>query len=144
MRSSQVSSSACSPAVPSAAEMDADVRPPWLEWASSMMMAKRRARCSLPISSRIKGNFWTVEMMIFLPASMNFRRSPDCCARPTVAPTWTYFLIVSPICWSRMRRSVTTMIESNTGASSFASLISWWASQAMELLLPLPAECWIR
>ena len=22
--------------------------------------------------------------------------------------------------------------------------ISWWASQAIELLLPLPAECWIR
>ena len=124
--------------------MDADARPPWLEWASSMMMAKRRVRCSLPISSRMKGNFWTVEMMIFLPASMNFRRSPECSARPTVAPTWAYCLIVSPICRSRMRRSVTTMIESKTGASSFARPISWWASQAMELLLPLPAECWMR
>ena len=37
-----------------------------------------------------------------------------------------------------------TGIESKTGALSFASPISWWASQAMELLLPLPAECWIR
>ena len=57
MWSSAVSSSASSPAVPSAAEMDAEVRPPWLEWASSMMMAKRCPRCSLPISLRMKGNF---------------------------------------------------------------------------------------
>ena len=47
--------------------MAAEVLPPWLECASSMMMAKRRPRCSLPISSRMKGNFCTVEMMIFLP-----------------------------------------------------------------------------
>ncbi len=32
-----------------------------------MMIAKRRPRCSLPISSRMNGNFCTVEMMIFLP-----------------------------------------------------------------------------
>ena len=60
--------------------MAAEVRPPWLEWASSMMMAKRRPRCSVPISSRIKGNFCTVVMMIFLPPSMNVRRSPECSA----------------------------------------------------------------
>ena len=41
-------------------------------------------------------------------------------------------------------RSVTTMMESNTPASSFLSPINWWASQAMELDLPLPAECWMR
>ena len=52
--------------------------------------------------------------------------------------------ILVEICRSRMRRSVTTMIESKIGASSFDSAISWWASQAMELLFPLPAECWIR
>ena len=57
--------------------MAALVRPPWLEWASSMMMAKRRPRCALPISSRMKGNFCTVEMMIFVPASMKRRRSPE-------------------------------------------------------------------
>ena len=45
----------------------ADVLPPWLECASSMTIAKRRPRCSLPISSRMNGNFWTVVMMIFLP-----------------------------------------------------------------------------
>ena len=54
----------------------ADVRPPWLEWASSMMMANFRPRCSSPISSRMNGNFWTVEMMIFLPPLRNRRRSP--------------------------------------------------------------------
>ena len=53
-------------------------------------------------------------MMIFLPLSMNLRRSPECSAWPTVAPTWANCLIVSRICWSRMRRSVTTMIESKT------------------------------
>ena len=49
---------------------------------------------------------------------MNLRRSPECSACPTVAPTCANCLIVSRICWSRMRRSVTTMIESKTGASS--------------------------
>ena len=92
----------------------------------------------------MKGNFWIVEMMIFLPLSMNRRRSPERSACPTVADTWEYCLMVSRIWRSRMRRSVTTMIESKTGALSFSKPISWWASQAMELLLPLPAECWIR
>ena len=49
---------------------------------------------------------------------MNLRRSPECSAWPTVAPTWANCLIVSRICLSRIRRSVTTMIESKTGASS--------------------------
>ena len=124
--------------------MAPDVRPPWLEWASSMMMAKRRARCSLPISLRMKGNFWTVEMMIFLPSLMNCCRSPERSACSTVALTWAYCRMVSRICWSRRTRSVTTMMESKTGAPPFASAISWWASHAMELLLPLPAECWMR
>ena len=92
----------------------------------------------------MKGNFCTVEMMIFLPLSMNLRRSPECSAWPTVAPTWANCLMVSRICWSRMRRSVTTMIESKTALSSCFRPISWWASQAMEFDLPLPAECWIR
>ena len=109
-----------------------------------MMIAKVRARWSLPISSRMKGNFWIVEMMIFLPCSMNRRRSPDRSACPTVDVTWAYWRIVSRICLSRMRRSVTTMIESKTDLPSRSSGISWWASQAIEKLFPLPAECWIR
>ena len=36
-----------------------------------------------------------VEMMIFLPCSMNRRRSPDRSACPTVAFTWAYRRIVS-------------------------------------------------
>jgi hypothetical protein len=43
-----------------------------------------------------------------------------------------------------LTRSVTTMIESKIGEPPFPSLMSWWANQAMELDLPLPAECWIR
>ena len=73
----------------------ADVRPPWLEWASSMMMANFRPRCSSPISSRMNGNFWTVEMMIFLPPLEELsagRRAFS--AWPTVADTWANCLIV--------------------------------------------------
>ena len=40
-----------------AKERAAEVRPPWLEWASSITIAKLRPRCSLPISSRMNGNF---------------------------------------------------------------------------------------
>ena len=83
-----------------------------------------RPRWSLPISSRMKGNFWIVEMMIFLPCVMNRRRSPDRSACPTVDFTWAYCRIVSRICWSRMRRSVTTMIESKTDAPLLSSGIS--------------------
>ena len=72
--SSVVSSSSAAPASESATLTAAEVLPVWLECASSMMMAKRRPRCSFPISSRMKGNFCTVEMMIFLPLSINARR----------------------------------------------------------------------
>ncbi len=84
------------------------------------------------------------KMMIFLPLSINMRRLAERSAWPTVAPTWANCLIVSQICRSRMRLSVTTMMESNTPAASFRSPINWWASQAMELDFPLPAECWMR
>jgi len=38
-------------------------------------------------------------------------------------------------------RPVTTMIESKTYLPSRSRPISWWASQAIELDLLLPAEC---
>ena len=111
-----------------------------------MMMANVRSRCSSPISSRMNGNFWTVVMMIFLPCldelpelARALGHRPD--RRRT---TWANCLMVSRICLSRTVRSVTTMIESKTGCPSFFSSTSWWASQAIELLLPDPAECWIR
>ena len=63
--------------VASAMLMAAEVRPLWLECASSTMMATLRSRCSFPSSSRMNGNFWTVEMMIFFPPSMNLRRSSE-------------------------------------------------------------------
>jgi hypothetical protein len=37
----------------------------------------------------------------------------------TVDPTWANCLMVSRICWSRIRRSVTTMMESNISELSF-------------------------
>ena len=45
------------------------------------------------------------------------------------------------ICLSNTRRSVTTITVSNSVLPSRSSPINWWASQAMELDLPLPAEC---
>src|SRR3954467_6374298 len=46
----------------------------------------------------MKGNFCTVVMTIFLPPSMNWRRSPECSAWPTVALTCANCLMVSRIC----------------------------------------------
>ena len=48
------------------------VRPP-LECASSMMIPEQRLLCPVPMASRMNGNFCTVVMTIFFPASMNFR-----------------------------------------------------------------------
>jgi len=49
--------------------------------------------------------------------------------------------MVSPIWRSSTRRSVTTTMKSKTAKPSFSKAINWCANQAMELLLPLPAEC---
>ena len=109
-----------------------------------MTMAKVLPASSA-ISSRMKGNFCTVETMIFLPSWMNRRRSPERSAWPTVAPTCMNCRMVAWIWLSRMRRSVTTMTDSKTSARSARFRpMSWCASQAMEFDLPLPAECWIR
>ena len=63
---------------------------------------------------------------------------------PNVAPTCANCLMVAWIWSSRMRRSVTTIIESNAGWPSLRRPMSWWASHAMEFDFPLPAECWIK
>ena len=109
--------------------------------ASSMMMANLRSRCSLPMSSRMKGNFWTVVMMILFPSSMNRRRSPDLSAWATVEEICVKSLMVSFICLSRFRRSVMIMVESKAVCPSYSASMSWREVQAMELDLPLPAEC---
>ena len=49
--------------------------------------------------------------------------------------------MVSLICLSSTLRSVTTTTESMSVSPSRSSPINWCASQAMELDLPLPAEC---
>ena len=96
------------------------------------------------MSSRMKGNFWTVVMMIFFPSSMNLRRSPDRSACPTVDATWVNCRMVLSICRSNTLRSVMTMMESKAGFPSCSIPISCRATQAMELDFPLPAECWTR
>ena len=82
--------------------------------------------------------------MILLPSVMCRLRSAEVSACPTVELTWVNCRTVSLIWLSSTTRSVTMMVESKTVLSSFWSPMSWRASQAMELDLPLPAECWIR
>ena len=41
-----------------------------------MMMANLLPRCSLPMASRMKGNFWMVAMTIFLPSRSRVLRCP--------------------------------------------------------------------
>ena len=102
---------------------------------------------SLAISSRMKGNFCTVETMIFLPSSMNLRRSPERSAWPTVAPTCMNCLMVAWI-WLVEQAPVgdhdDRVEHLPSRLSSRLRPMSWCASQAMEFDLPLPAECWIR
>ena len=125
--------------------MAAEVLPPWLECASSMMMAKRRPRCSLPISSRMNGNFCTVEMMIFLPLVDELAQVARVLG---VADRGAHL-------GELLDRVADLLVEDapvgddddrveDRRARPSRRPMSWWASQAMELDLPLPAECWIR
>jgi hypothetical protein len=103
----------------------AEVRLPWLLWASSMMMAKERLRWSLPISSSTKGKVCTVLMMIFLFSSRNLvsclvLEAAPVPTAPITADTCANFRIVSRICSSRIRRSVMTRTESKIGFPSFS------------------------
>ena len=100
--SSRVSSSSSAPAAESAIDSAAEVRPPWLECASSMMMAKRRPRCSLPISSRMNGNFCTVEMMIFLPLGDELAQVARVLGVADGRAHLRELLDGVRICWSRM------------------------------------------
>ena len=115
------------------------------ECASSTITAKRLPGSS-PISFAITGNFCSVVTMIVLPdssASLSWREVVSMFSTtPSVCSNWRI------VVWSwrsSTRRSVMTTIESKTRRSSAScSVASWWASQAMVKLLPLPAECWIR
>ena len=128
----------------------AAVRPPWLEWASSIMIANFLFVCSEPISSRRKGKVCTVEIIIFFPC---FKKPESCLVfdslspsltAPIIDPTWANPFIVSLICLSSKRRSVITRIESKISAPFPLRPINWCANHAIEFDLPLPAECWIR
>ena len=77
-----------------------------------MMMANFRSRCSWLMASAMKGNFWTVVMVILLPSVMSLRRSAELSACPTVELTWVNCLTVSFIWLSSTLRSVTMMVES--------------------------------
>ena len=92
------------------------------------------------------GNFWSVVTMMVLPdssASLSWREvvsmfstTPRVCSNcRTVAWSWR----------SSTRRSVmTTMVSKTRRSPGPCRVESWWASQAMVKLLPLPAECWMR
>ena len=86
--------------------------------------AKCRSLCSALRLGSAKGNVSMVVMMIRFPSVMALERSPECSAHSTVFATCMNCLIVSRICLSRMRRSVTTITESIIGCPSFIRPIS--------------------
>jgi hypothetical protein len=65
-------------------DIAAEVLPPWLEWASSMMMAKRRRVLAADLVED-EGELLDRGDDDLLAASMNLRRSPERSAWPTVA-----------------------------------------------------------
>ena len=67
--------------------------------------------------SMMKGNFWIVVMMIFLPFSSADFRSADRSAGATMFLTSEKSLMLSRSCLSYRRRSVTTITLSNSGWS---------------------------
>ena len=97
-------------------------------------------------ASAMTGNFCRVVTMIVLPASsasLSWREVVSMFSTtPRVCSNWR---MVRCSWRSSTRRSVMTTIESNTRRSRGSCRVeSWWASQAMVKLLPLPAECWIE
>ena len=60
-------------------------------------------------------------LTIFLPSSMNLRRSPEFSAWPTVAPTWANCSIVSRICLSRSRRAAGTPSSTSSRTTAACS-----------------------
>ena len=127
--------------------------PPWDECASSMMIPKFLPDMS-PIVPQMNGNFCIVVMTMRLPFSMAVLRSFELSACATIPAEWPNALMLSVICLSRMRRSVTTSTVSKSGTPSPLALfapsdfghtpISLYANHVSELLLPDPAECWMR
>ena len=102
-------------------------------------------RCSLPISSRMNGNFCTVEMMIFLPLLDELAQVARVLG---VADRRAHLREL-------LDRVPDLLVEDapvgddddrveDRPCRRACRPMSWCASQAMEFDLPLPAECWIR
>ncbi len=116
------------------------------ECASSTITAKRLPGSS-PISLAITGNFWSVVTMIVLPdssASLSWREVVSMFSTtPSVCSNWRMVRLELAVEHAPVGddhdRVEDAPVARRRGAST-----SWWASQAMVKLLPLPAECWIR
>ena len=100
----------------------AEVRPFCPECASSMTMANFLSFAKSPLSATMYGNFSIVVTMIRLPSSMADLRSLACSAHANTLFTCMNCLMVSRICLSRMRLSVTTMTESNIASPPPSSI----------------------
>ena len=108
------------------------------------------------ISAMAKGKVWMVTTMISLPSSSALASSPDldlmspdlatsAWSMATTMPASLSICLMASRSWaSRTLRSVTTITESNTLVLSTCSRAIRCAVQAMESVLPDPAECWIR
>src|SRR5699024_11820828 len=79
--------------------------------------------------------------IFFFSSFKSLVKSLELSACPTVLDTCINCLIVSLICLSSCTLSVTIKIESKTFFSFFFKDTNWWAVQAIELDLPLPALC---
>ena len=144
-------SSAISSALRTALSLAA-ASPDWELWASSAMTAKRLpwVAASLRTASKAKGKVWMVQTTIFL--------SPERAAASSalLLPSLPVMVATTPLvrwksksaswsCESMTVRSETTSTVSKTFlAWASCSSAKKWAVQAMELVLPEPAECWMR
>ncbi len=126
------------------------VEPVCDEWASSAITANRRpcSSFSVLISLISASKVWMVTITICFPpvsaaASSFDLDSPSARVIDFTTPAWrSNWPIASWSCLSSTVRSVTTTTVSNTFAlPSSWSWESWWASHAIELVLPDPAEC---
>ena len=94
----------------------------------------------------MNGNFCTVEMMIFLPPSMNLR---SCAGALGVRRRRAHLRelldrVADLLVEDAAVGDDDDRVEHASLAVRAARPISWCASQAIEFDLPLPAECWIR
>ncbi len=145
------SSSASSSAESTALSLAAD-SPVWELWASSAITAKRLpwVAASSRTASRAKGKVWMVQTTIFLPSARAWASSPlllpDLPVTTATTPVVRWKSKIASWSWasSTVRSEITSTVSNTLVSAPSCRSAKKWAVQAMELVLPEPAECWIR